>query len=91
MSSGGRSSRSGCTAIDDDTSDGGQFQTFSKHLNGARVREAFAFGWVMRARARLMSCTTVSAYLFAFTAGAASPESGFRYLPYSEHSRFPPC
>lgn len=73
-------------AIDDNTADGGQFQTFTKQLNPARVREAFEMGWVMRARARLMSCTTVSAYLFAFQGGpagsSAGDSSGFRYLPY---------
>ena len=43
-------------AIDDDTGDGGQYHTFQKPLSAARVREAFSFGWIMRARARLMSC-----------------------------------
>lgn len=74
--------------IDDDTSDGGQYQSFQKTLNPARVKEAFEVGWVMRARARLMSCTTVSAYLFAFQGGTNSVGSNqgggdgtFRFLP----------
>jgi hypothetical protein len=68
--------------IDDNTGDGGQFQTFQKTLNPARVKEAFEVGWVMRARARLMSCTTVSAYLFAFQGATNGGADGsFRYLP----------
>ena len=65
--------------VDDDTSDGGQFQTFHHELNRARVKEAFNFGWVMRARAKLVRCTTVSTYLFSFT---GKGERGWRYLPY---------
>jgi hypothetical protein len=66
--------------VDDDTSDGGQYQTFSHKLNHARVKEAFAIGWVMRARVKLVSCTTVSTYLFAFQGGSGADR--FRYLPY---------
>ena len=64
--------------VDDDTSDGGQYQTYTKHLSATRVKEAFNFGWVLRARAKLVRCTTVSAYLFAFQGTG----SKFRYLPY---------
>ena len=37
--------------IDDDTSDGGQYQNFQKTLSEARVKEAFEVGWVMRVSA----------------------------------------
>ena len=64
-------------AVQDDTSDGGQFHGYSRNLDVATNVQAFEQGWVMTTRAKLVSGTDMSTYLLAYLG-----TNTFRYLPY---------
>jgi len=64
-------------AVEDDTSDAGQFHGYSRNLDVATNVQAFEQGWVMTTRAKLVSGTQMSTYLLAYLGTGT-----FRYLPY---------
>ena len=64
-------------AIEDDTSDGGQFHGYSRNVDAVTNAQAFEQGWVMTTRAKLVSGTQMSTYLLAYLG-----TNTFRYLPY---------
>lgn len=64
-------------AVQDDTSDAGQFHGYSRNVDSASNVQAFEQGWVTTTRAKLVSGTQMSTYLLAYLG-----TNTFRYLPY---------